>query len=70
MRRNGEETVRGTKFIITEGVDRKFNALKVPRQCPRVLLVNMGWKQGKALGSAKGSKLEVDHWEHAAGEKT
>jgi hypothetical protein len=31
-----------------------FPALKVPRQCPFVLLVEVRLKEGKALGSEKG----------------
>jgi hypothetical protein len=29
----------------------KFSALVVPRQCPLVLPVKVGWGEGKALGS-------------------
>jgi hypothetical protein len=39
-----EGVVRGTTFIIRG--NRNFTALKVPRQCPLVL-VKVGWKQGK-----------------------
>jgi hypothetical protein len=28
----------------------KFTALKVPRQCPLVLLVKVGWRGGKIFG--------------------
>jgi hypothetical protein len=34
-----------------------FNILKVPRQCPLVLKVKVGWKQGEAQGSEEGSVL-------------
>jgi hypothetical protein len=34
-----------------------FTAPKVARQCPLVLLVNVGWKQGQALESEEGSVL-------------
>lgn len=44
-----EGVVRGTTFIIIRG-NRNFTALKVPSQCPLVL-VKVGWKQGKAFGS-------------------
>ena len=38
-----------TVIIIIRG-NRNFTALKVPSQCPLVL-VKVGWKQGKAFGS-------------------
>jgi hypothetical protein len=31
-----------------------FFNLKVPRQCPLVLLVKDGWRQGRTLGSEEG----------------
>jgi hypothetical protein len=45
LNRSGERqfTLRGDR----EG----FPSLKVPRECPRVALVRVGWKEGKALGS-------------------
>jgi hypothetical protein len=36
---------------------KHFTALKVPRQCPLVLLVGVGLRKGKALGSEKGKML-------------
>jgi hypothetical protein len=35
--------------------ETKFTFLKIPRQCPLVLLVKVGWKQGKVLRSEEGS---------------
>jgi hypothetical protein len=32
-----------------------FISLKVPRQCPLVLLVKVRWKRGKAIGSEGGA---------------
>jgi hypothetical protein len=29
-------------------------AMKVPRQCPLVLLVKVGWKRGKTFGFEEG----------------
>jgi hypothetical protein len=37
--------------------DRKFTPLKAPRQYPFVLLVKIGWKQVRAIGSEKSSTL-------------
>ena len=34
-----------------EGKSEKFTALKVPRQCPLVLLVKVAWKLGNAFGN-------------------
>ena len=39
---------------------KKFTALKVPRQCPLVLLVRLGWNQAKALGSEAGGMVGSD----------
>jgi hypothetical protein len=37
------------------GGDRaKFTAMKVPRQCPLVLLVKVGWTGGKTSGCEEG----------------
>jgi hypothetical protein len=36
---------------------RKILALKVPRQCPLVLLVEVRLREGKALGSQEGKEL-------------
>jgi hypothetical protein len=33
-----------------EMVRTKFTAMKVPRQCPLVLLVKVGWTGGKTFG--------------------
>jgi hypothetical protein len=32
----------------------KFTAMKVPRQCPLVLLVKVGWRGGKTFGCEEG----------------
>jgi hypothetical protein len=37
--------------------ERNFTALEAPRQCPLVLLQNIGWKEGKTLGSEEGKVL-------------
>jgi hypothetical protein len=29
------------------GTDRIFYTVKVPRQCPLVLLIKVGWREGK-----------------------
>jgi hypothetical protein len=51
--REAGDAMRGNTFIITRR-DRKFTALKFPRQCPLALLVTVGWKQGTALESEEG----------------
>jgi hypothetical protein len=57
-------------IIIIGRKNKIYTALKVPRQCPLVLLVKVGWKQGEALGS-EGSMLGVDSCEYVAeGKKT
>jgi hypothetical protein len=35
-------------------------ALKVPRQCPLVVLVKAGCREGKALGSEEGKALGTE----------
>jgi hypothetical protein len=32
----------------------KFMTMKVPRQCPLVLLVKLGWRGGKTFGCEEG----------------
>jgi len=39
------------KAVEGGGLSETFVALRVPRQCPLVLLVKVGWWQGKALGN-------------------
>jgi hypothetical protein len=39
---------------LTGGNTAKFTAMKVPRQCPLVLLVKLGWGGGKTFGSEEG----------------
>jgi len=36
---------------IYEMRSRKFASLNVPRLCPVVLLINVGWTQGRILGT-------------------
>jgi hypothetical protein len=38
-------------------INKTLIALKVPRQCPLVLSINVGWKQGKAFEILEGSVL-------------
>ena len=62
-RRREDEVPRGTTiFIITKGAghSEKVTALKVPRQCPLVLLVKLDWNQAKALGSEAGGIVDSD----------
>jgi hypothetical protein len=42
---------------IFNGVQKHFSALKVPRQCPLFLLVEIRLREGKALESEKGKEL-------------
>jgi hypothetical protein len=41
-------------FCETQRETAKFTAMKVPRQCPFVLLVKVGWRGGKTIGSDEG----------------
>jgi hypothetical protein len=36
----------------------KFTAMKVPRQCPLVVLVNVDWRGGKVFGSGEGREIK------------
>jgi len=50
-------------FVISRGEKtEKFTLLQGPRQCPHVLLIKVGWKQGKALGSEQNSVLGSGFW--------
>lgn len=44
---------------------RKLTALKVPTQCPRVLMLQVGGKQGKALETEDVASWKVECWEYA-----
>jgi hypothetical protein len=46
-----------TEFIIAKLIE-SFRALKFPRYCLLILLVKVGWREGKALGSAEGKAME------------
>jgi hypothetical protein len=39
-----------------------FTFMKVPRQCPIVLLVKICWREGKAFGSEEGRQMEWWAW--------
>jgi hypothetical protein len=42
-------------YIKKKGTVRaKFTNMKVPRQCPLVLLVKVGWREGKTLDCEEG----------------
>jgi hypothetical protein len=43
--------VRDTTFNRGGGEKAKFATMKVPRQCPLVLLVKVSWIGGKTFGS-------------------
>jgi hypothetical protein len=54
--------------LVEDGEAGKYTALKAPRQCPLFLLVKVGWKQGRVIGSeekachgrySRGNKLSV-----------
>lgn len=47
-RKNSEQTTFNSKNRHT------LSVIKVPMQCPLVLLVNVGWREGKAVGSGGG----------------
>jgi hypothetical protein len=51
-----EEKVRRgieRRYILRREGNKKFSALKVPRQCPLVFLVEERLREGKVLGSEK-----------------
>jgi len=50
-------TLLDTTFIMSGGGDRKFVILKAPGQYPLVLLVKIGWKQSRTMGSEERSAL-------------
>jgi hypothetical protein len=64
-RRRMGDVLRRVRFITVTGY-KPFSALKVPRQCPLVLLVKSCWKQSRSLGSEEDSVVEVGFWECAA----
>lgn len=45
-----------TEFIIAKLIE-SFGAHKFPRHCLLVLLVKVGWREGKPLGSAEGKAM-------------
>jgi hypothetical protein len=51
-RRESGWVILDTTF--TNGWIAKFTAIKVPRQRPLVLLVKMGWREGKTFGCEEG----------------
>jgi hypothetical protein len=54
-RESGGRAVRETTF---NGWNRDgFPAMKVPRQCPFVLLVKVGWREGMAFGNGEGRAM-------------
>jgi hypothetical protein len=42
-------------------LSRKVTAVKASRQCLIVLLVKVGWRQGRALASEEGKRVVVDY---------
>ena len=48
--------MKGTTFVIT-AIERRFTALNVPMQCPFVLLIKVGWRQGNEEAKVKGSGM-------------
>jgi hypothetical protein len=59
-RRMHQPAARGAIFTV---------AITFPGQCPLVLLVKVGWRQGKALGDEDGKIMDSDCWEHASRRK-
>jgi len=47
----------------------KFSTLKVTNWCPLVLLVEVGWRQGRRLGSDEDEILGYGVFEYAAKQK-
>ena len=48
--------MKGTAFTVA-GASRRLPAVKVPRQCPLVLLAKVDWKEVKAVGKQEGKVL-------------
>lgn len=53
--------MKGTTFITTggKGGNKNFTALNVPRQWPLVILMKVGWQNGKAFRRERGGVLEL-----------
>lgn len=51
-----DTTYRYSEFIIAKLIE-SFRALKFPRHYLLVLLVKVGWREGKTLGSAEGKAM-------------
>lgn len=50
--------MRDVMFIVGEGGgEGKIAALEVLRHCPFVLLIKVGWRQGRALGFEEGKVI-------------
>jgi hypothetical protein len=47
----------GMTDITFNGGGHKFTAMNVPRQCPLVLLIKVGYLLGKAFGSGEGKEM-------------
>jgi hypothetical protein len=60
-RESGGRIVRGTTFW----GKHKFTVTQVPRQCPLVLLVKVGRKEGKAFGRVDGRAMRSGAWREA-----
>jgi hypothetical protein len=58
-KRNGGGGGRATGTTFNGKRDIKFTAMKVPRQCPFVLLVKDGFGEGKAFGSGEGKQMNI-----------
>jgi len=54
--------VTGTAFTIVSSTRAVFAALKVRMQCPLVLLVEVGLRQGKAFDSEEASEMGSGTW--------
>ena len=59
-RRMHRPAARGVIFTV---------ATTFPGQYPFVLLVKVGWRQGKAMGDENGKIMESDCWEYASKRK-
>jgi hypothetical protein len=57
MREREEKVNRVVTLHLTGGNRDTFSAMKVPRQCPLVLLVKAGCRQSKAFGSGEGRAM-------------
>lgn len=56
-REREKEKYRALRDTPFSGKKRQFTSIKVPRQCPLVLVVKIDSRQGQAFGNGEGKKI-------------